>query len=100
MNKLKHTPGKWTIGHKWNDCIDLTHKNADDDFISIYGKKEEMEANARLIIAAPEMLDCLINVYECQFDSGKTLANLNSAIRKSKKMIEKATGQKIEEVIS
>jgi len=63
----QHTPGPWeitsrqltmqTVTHKGNDICDVWNLDADRLIDS-----EQMEANARLIAAAPELLDALIAI--------------------------------------
>ena len=63
MTEAKHTPGPWTQGWSQNgvDCVWLDGKTEpaigmgdDDDWIDC-----GTEANARLIAAAPELLEAL-----------------------------------------
>lgn len=102
--KLKHTPGPWKSFYKikydeWHVAIPDRKSNmlwplfkdgVPGDFI------EEREANARLIASAPEMLNLffeLFNDLECwreiQYDYRLKIV----------KVIEKATGMIIEDVI-
>ena len=63
---------------------------------------EELEANARLIAAAPEMLEALIEVYSAWRDTDNVTdpeAGGYEILNKIKSVIERATGRKIEEVI-
>lgn len=68
MTKAKHTPGPWTQGWSKNgiDCVWLDGKTEpvsgmgdDNDWIDCV-----TEANARLISAAPELLDTLQKLLE------------------------------------
>ena len=119
MNKLKHTPGPWVngygdgvtgptcpsalgptcAGYEW----DYTVVSKNMEVISIIPKQENgiMEANARLIAAAPEMLEALINVkkYGCSgyIDGSKSDIEFWFKIDMA---IKKATGLKIEEVLN
>ena len=67
MNKMsKHTPGPWAVGsasghietaNAWRMSIATCYnKDSKADGVS----KEEFAANARLIAAAPELLDALV----------------------------------------
>jgi hypothetical protein len=95
--KLKHTPGPWKI----EDHTGIKHVYsefgrwiADMPYLpNLQGK--ENDANAKLIAAAPLMLECLIDLYK-QFKEDEEKIFTAHAL---KCLIEKATGQKIEEII-
>lgn len=99
MLNLKHSPGPWeaTKGHIGSKIADFvrTDKKFYDGMHIHNGEKvfgistPESEANARLIAAAPEMLETLIKLYKGDDMFKGTLQNL----------IEKATGLPIEEII-
>lgn len=99
MSKLKHTPGPWITDGSYiedydNNCPLRRRIAIIDDGAGIDNPK----ANARLIAAAPEMLEVLISVYEAaeywsDYDVPITLKD------DIKSVIEKATGLKIEEVL-
>ena len=64
----QHTPAPWKIephDHAnvvWSDngvICDVFHANEDDDMTASVESREESEANARLIAAAPELLAAL-----------------------------------------
>ena len=56
----------------------------------------EAEADQNLIAAAPLMLECLIDLYTIEFKNNKDKIFSAHAI---KVLIEKATGQKIEDIL-
>ena len=96
--KLKYTKGKWI--QDYNLIVD-EHNNIICD-LQRFDASDESNANARLIYTAPEMLEYLIDFVKPSFESysEKELkiwinANINLV-----KIIEKATGLKIEEVLS
>ncbi len=106
MSKLKHTSGPWEIneyqsspkykitgipkGESYN--IEIARIFKSDNLIP----EQENEDNVRLIASAPEMLDALIyfvrRVREGTIRSRKTY-------KKYIDVIEKATGQKIDDVL-
>ena len=98
MSKLKHTPGPWKYqNEKWN-----TVKKPDDAEYCIGGElfnvcnildTVDPEANARLIAAAPEMLEALIMIYKVWHEDSILISSV-------KAIIEKATGLTIEEVLN
>jgi hypothetical protein len=102
---MKHTPGPWIVDEDlWEGGGPSEWKEQNRSVRSSDYKTSicmtqghsglPMEANARLIAAAPEMLEQMISTY-------KTLLYFGSNISKGnmKNIIEKATGQKIEEVL-
>ena len=107
MNKLKHTPGPWEVKKGGNDIniiimpekanIGNGHKYATCGGM---GDTEEREANVRLIASAPEMLECLIIIYKnfCS-DCIETDCDWCSQKDKYRKIIEKATGMSIEDIL-
>lgn len=103
----KHTPGPWTVQRIDIDCgiiqwaIELpdmrviAHTGAD---VSVAQDK----ANARLIAAAPEMLQALKEIvfeFECQYDTANEPEGVMEkarlkVIKQCKKAIAKAEGKK------
>jgi hypothetical protein len=82
--KTKHTPGPWTA--KAN--LDVVDSNGERvaRLASTRGKYEYEEINARLIAAAPELLDALqelVNGPECGGDHGAMYRNARAAIAKA-----------------
>ena len=74
---MKSTPGPWKVGKnhpKW-PLVDVCHVDAEEgqEVCTIYGPSpEEAEANARLISAAPELLDALKDLVDAAFESGSS----------------------------
>ena len=60
----QHTPGPWVVDHSHPDWVEGTTIWANDVVIAhaVADQHHETEANARLIAAAPEMLDLLYTV--------------------------------------
>lgn len=97
MSKLKHTPGPWESGIKYIPYeYDFCYVRIPNGTTISISPALENEANARLIAAAPEMLDALIyfvkRVREGSIRSQKTYHMYID-------IIEKATGMTIEEVL-
>lgn len=106
MEKLKHTPGPWEACER-GDYSDFNGDSqvilSDDKRICvIHSYNPEGEANARLISAAPEMLEELINFcrYNCSGCSGMTKGCSGTCGSNVKTLLEKITGITIEEVLS
>ena len=110
MGKLKYTPGPWEwyiIDHSAAilHAGDIFYKSimTTSPCQSCYKKAKEWEwgrcttpneANARLIAAAPEMLEFLINIIKYPDDLIREEFSINIV-----SIIEKATGMKIEDII-
>lgn len=87
MSSLKHTPGPWKFNiKKENGLYQISGENG-SQIGRLWGNKYT-DANARLISAAPEMLDALIEYVIEEGGSEKAI-----------KCIESATGLSIEEVL-
>ncbi len=75
----KHTPGEWAFG-EWDDedgggqhfTVDaFINKDAEPELVAIVaGEPDCMEANARLLAAAPDMLAALLTVRNEQAQDG------------------------------
>lgn len=79
MENLKYTKGEWSKGslyllqnarHNISSInysrINITSDKSDTIIAKIIGRsEEELEANAKLIAAAPEMLEVLIELTNC-----------------------------------
>jgi hypothetical protein len=99
--KTDFTPGPWktvkdNIGFSVADYIKVPCEHVDGQEMHVrLGEKEygwstkESEANARLIAAAPEMFQMLVDFY---FNPGM------DGIKKMKNIIEKVTGKTIAEL--
>lgn len=67
MAQFKGTPGPWRVSEKRGDLIDIRHENNEPGAMSLNLAQvvarqswlKEAEANARLIAAAPELLEAL-----------------------------------------
>ncbi len=117
MSKLKHSKGPWVVASDWEGDFIVVDQN-DENVAVASGYAGTLsisldEDNARLIAAAPEMLEALINTVkeskECCCDEMFKLRNLtdpNCAMCNSihdydeiTALVEKATGMTIEEVL-
>lgn len=74
----KHTPGPWKLRRVTRYDIRIAPES-EPEHVSIAGMaiwgeedREELEANARLIAAAPELLEALKELREALSDSGIT----------------------------
>jgi hypothetical protein len=105
-NKFKHTPGPWKIFYPENsDCglgIDTANSNASivvmDTEAGIYSAetREEDLANAKLIAAAPDLLDALQKLTkqvqkDCSIGSDPKYLELCEVVQESMQVLKKAT---------
>jgi hypothetical protein len=99
----KHTPGPWTVFNPDDgECHRYPGIDSESETIIIYGNEDEVsgvrgqskevaEANARLIAAAPELLEVLVEILPI----AETMINSNHPTwKKAKSAIAKATGEK------
>jgi hypothetical protein len=98
MNKLQHTPGPWKAkrfsviksnGYKITQNRPVAA--APEAWVEI---DRTYEANARLIAAAPEMLNELIKIYTTMY-----MTQRECYWMPIKDVIEKATGMSIDEIL-
>lgn len=98
----KHTPGPWrqsTVnpcsvnkgGGKTAIGITTTHGTDDQNYTEFFPSKDEAEANARLIAAAPELLGALETLTEQAERAGWNGMSVHAA----RAAIAKATGETI-----
>lgn len=80
-DQVAHTPGPWYVEPFEDDCdgigVCAFGKGVVADVDSDYCEPDEMQANAHLIAAAPELLSALKAVME-QFDAGYFQRNTDS----------------------
>ena len=88
---MGHTKGEWKVTKSGNKNFDLAIVVEDGGSICHITKWFDAKGNAKLIAAAPDMLEALINIVDAQYDPNKTLANLNSEVKTAKELIKKAT---------
>ena len=89
----KHTSEIFKSGFLYEGKCDLCEMEKGLADFSIKNEATEIN-NARLIAAAPEMLDALIMLYKNIHHFGSNISKGNA-----KEVIEKATGKKIEDII-
>ena len=78
----KHTPGPWRVGGRGEY---LNQLNIEPCIGVAYGHDVELIANARLIAAAPDLLEALEALIEDQRDASlPVLAKARAAIAKAK----------------
>lgn len=104
MSKLQHTQGDWKIRKTVDESGDYPFPTYDILAVHEWGPESVACAfqnpyNARLIAAAPEMLEELTTIFKGmnEYDRG---GMDDYSITRLKELIEKATGMSIEEVLS
>ena len=101
---MTHTPGPWVVGYGYADCI-MVEQVTKEDFEPIamiefdeLGTTPTLtqEANARLIAAAPELLEALRDLERFVSESVTTASDLHE-VRLARKALAQATAERIEE---
>jgi len=96
----KHTPGPWNVSEEWDGTsikagqFHVTHTIQSCGFHSPEEDKAVTQANARLIAAAPDLLEALILLEHEMVESGNagsTDYGWSPAIEKTRAAIAKAT---------
>ena len=82
----KHTPGPWYVGGPTEYCFQLA---IEPSIGAAYGGGEEVQANAHLIAAAPQMLAVLEGLTEGPL----SLNELNELMADAREVIAKAKGE-------
>lgn len=105
MTQFKGTPGPWRVSEKRGDLIDIRHENNEPGAMSLNLAQvvarqswlKEAEANARLIAAAPELLQALqnlmLNYSDFRERTGRNGDPQNPLILAALAAINKATGE-------
>ena len=91
--KQMHTPGPWTIDPQDEDGWDVVTEYVDDRILVRTGLTSR-EADARLIAAAPELLECLhrlVAMNNCRYDRGTS--DYKAAMEDAEAAIAKATAR-------
>lgn len=94
MSKQQHTPGPWRIEDKeriLSDCPEFRIMCSDGYIAGVDSTRAENAANARLIAAAPELLEALEAII-ASADAGNA-AILNRLLDQARAAIAKARGE-------
>lgn len=98
MNTHKHTPAPWQVDYSGNCHIGITDKNERTiAFCNLQSEDgDEDELNARLIAAAPDLLDALqtlLKISEKELNQSATHDGLKNceALAKARQAIKEAT---------
>lgn len=100
MTEAKHTPGNWFVNYESNDVGDgkLSVEVDGDYFIAQVDEGVCQKANARLIAAAPELLEAVRGLDEAYCRAGENLTREERAedrrrLIAARAAIAKATGK-------
>ncbi|HHR6166584.1 TPA: hypothetical protein ACS8GQ_003785 [Providencia alcalifaciens] len=88
--EFKGTPAPWNYNENFCGTVSSSNRTM---VACIYPRDNEMKANARLIAAAPELLEALIELTESAKEAIDGLGDLSDAIDTAKAAIAKALGQ-------
>lgn len=94
----KYTPGPWHVAERVDDGDVLYTVEADNLPVAYIYRKAEREANARLIAAAPELLEALeeLLAWDLQMlpqEVSEGYSGIEEDIARAKAAIAKATGK-------
>lgn len=94
MSEVKHTPGPWLVRTLENFGFNVVHYVGGDKFNIALVAKTGNEHDARLIAAAPDLLEALEAVNQVMFDGilNSDGRDIQSAIEKMCAAIAKAKG--------
>ena len=99
MSETKHTPGPWRVAPRsdYPEHADINVDAGTRGYVALCGKAgdEEAEANARLIAAAPELLEALREVVACYVVriNGKVDVRRAAALDRARAAIAMAEGR-------
>ena len=106
MKEFKGTPGPWRVSEKRGDLIDIRHNSNGIGAISLnlahvvarQSWLKEAEANAKLIAAAPELLEACLRLrnqlYAAGYDSKENSLNpTEDLLFQTEQAIAKALGK-------
>jgi hypothetical protein len=90
---MKHTKGNWKIDDNQKLPLAIIVDDENGEGICEIGlRTEENKANAKLIAAAPELLEALKELLEvCPCQNGCAEDDMTCATQKAKSIIQKAT---------
>jgi hypothetical protein len=98
MTQAKHTPGPWIIDRN-GDVNHHSYFVSDFPIAMVSGPLTDKAANARLIAAAPDLLEALIETssslrqcFECDEDAADAYG-ITEQLKKADSAIAKATGK-------
>lgn len=89
--EAKHTKGEWKARNNDNYCLVYSELHGGITLCNHEGKhKEEHEANAKLIAAAPDLLEALQDLVS-DYEFAGDYRNMGALVSKAKAAIKKAT---------
>lgn len=87
MSKQSYTPGPWDYWSGYNPVDELEAQITTEDgdiVIASYNRQiPEGEANAKLLAAAPELLEALVALVECEQTTPELWETARAAIAKA-----------------
>ena len=90
MSEFKGTPGPWCRGGVENGKVSI---NAGNYFVALVDEGNAQMANAKLIIAAPDLLSALQDLVHSAARGVKNCTAQVVALEKARAAISKATGE-------
>lgn len=90
---INHTPGPWVIGKHDHDVV-MVDTASGTAICDVYGESDDRPANARLISAAPDLLEALETLKRVVSKMRHTLDDDDPALERAREAIAKAKGDK------
>ena len=97
MQNTKHTPGPWKVGRYTPNATEISILTTGGAPVTpawgpkFYVNSEQAKANARLIAAAPDLLEALDAIVQRIYD-GSSISPYSAEYRNALNAIAKATG--------
>lgn len=93
MEKTSYTPGPWRVNDLFKNIVGVYVETEKDQICEFHTDTPNVDANARLIAAAPELLEALIELCDLIKDGDYDFDSFS--LQPAKRAIAKATGEQI-----
>lgn len=97
---MPHTPGPWEISCETKVSADIVNHELELAIATVHGDDDEANANARLIVTAPKLLEAcdqlssVVDAWQSEQEDGEPhVAAMRAALMQALTAIAKATGK-------